>query len=115
VLRVVYGNTSFLFTGDAERAEEADILEAGYDISATVLKVGHHGSDTSTTYPFLREIMPEYAIISCGKDNQYGHPHSNTLSRLRDADVTVLRTDELGTITCYSDGENIDFEFEKAS
>ena len=64
VLKVIYGATSFLFTGDAERSAETDILEAGYDLSATVLKIGHHGSDTSTTYPFLREIMPQYAVIS---------------------------------------------------
>ena len=67
VMKVIYGETSFLFTGDATRIVEADILDAGYDLSATVLKVGHHGSDTSTSYPFLREIMPKYAIISVGK------------------------------------------------
>ena len=71
VLKLTYGETSFLFTGDAERDEEQDILNAGYDLSATVLKVGHHGSDTSTTYPFLREIMPQYAVISCGAGNSY--------------------------------------------
>lgn len=112
-LRITYGETSFLFTGDAERIEEADILEAGYDISATVLNVGHHGSDTSTTYPFLREVMPEYAVISCGKNNSYGHPHENTLSRLRDADTTVFRTDMQGTITCTSDGESVNFAVER--
>ena len=113
VLRVTYCATSFLFAGDAERAEEADILNAGYDISATVLKVGHHGSDTSTTYPFLRAIMPQYAVISCGKDNPYGHPHEGTLSRLRDADVTVYRTDMQETITCTSDGNSVSFTVEK--
>jgi competence protein ComEC len=113
VLKIVYGETSFLFAGDAERPEEAGILEAGYDISATVLKVGHHGSDTSTTYPFLREIMPEYAIISCGKGNSYGHPHENTLSRLRDADVTLYRTDIQGTVICVSDGETVVFTVER--
>jgi competence protein ComEC len=113
VLRITYGATSFLFTGDAERAEESDILDAGYDISATVLKVGHHGSDTATTYPFLREVMPEYAVISCGTGNSYGHPHEGTLSRLRDADVTVYRTDIQGTITCASDGETVRFAVQK--
>jgi len=78
-----------------------------------VLKVGHHGSDTSTTYPFLREIMPQYAVISCGTDNPYGHPHENTLSRLRDADVTVYRTDLQGTITCTSDGKSVSFSVER--
>ena len=113
VLRITYGETIFLFTGDAERVEEADILETGYDLSATVLKAGHHGSDTSTTYPFLREIMPQYAVISCGKDNPYGHPHENPLSRLRDADVTVYRTDMQGTVTCTSDGKSVSFTVER--
>lgn len=109
VLKVTYGETSFLFTGDAERAEEQDILDAGYPLQSTVLKVGHHGSDSSTTYPFLREVMPEYGVISVGKDNSYGHPTEDTLSRLRDADVTVYRTDELGHIVCVSDGKNVEF------
>ncbi|MCL2163560.1 MAG: MBL fold metallo-hydrolase [Oscillospiraceae bacterium] len=113
VLRIVYGATSFLFTGDCERPVEQDILDAGYDLSATVLKVGHHGSDTSTTYPFLREIMPQYAVISCGVDNPYGHPDENTMSRLRDADVIVYRTDMQGTITCISDGETVSITTEK--
>ena len=113
VIKIAYGETSFLFTGDAERPEEQDILEAGYDISATVLKVGHHGSDTSTTYPFLREIMPQYAVISCGEGNSYGHPHEDTLSRLRDADVVLFRTDMQGTITCTSDGDTVTFITER--
>ncbi len=113
VLRIVYGKTSFLFTGDAEREEEQDILAAGYELDSTVLKVGHHGSENSTTYPFLREIMPEYAVISVGKGNSYGHPTEEALSRLRDAGVRVLRTDENGLITCSSDGENVYFIIEK--
>jgi competence protein ComEC len=113
VLKIVYGETSFLFTGDAGRAAEADILAAGYDLRSTVLKVGHHGSETSTTYPFLREIMPQYAVISVGKDNAYGHPDENTLSRLRDADVIPLRTDLQGTVTCTSDGESVSVRVEK--
>ncbi|MDD6564827.1 MAG: hypothetical protein PUF08_07080 [Clostridiales bacterium] len=72
VMKIIYGDTSFLFTGDAEHEEEQEILNAGYDLSATVLKVGHHGSKNSTTYPFLREIMPQYTVISVG-DNSYGH------------------------------------------
>ena len=113
VMKVVYGKTSFLFTGDAERTAEADILDAGYDLSATVLKVGHHGSDTSTSYPFLREIMPEYAVIQVGKGNSYGHPTEDTLSKLRDADVKVYRNDLQGTIICTSDGETVSFSTEK--
>ena len=106
VMKIIYGETSFLFTGDAEREEEQEILDAGYDLSATVLKVGHHGSKNSTTYPFLREIMPKYAIISVG-DNSYGHPTEDVLSRLRDADVKVYRTDMQGDIVVESDGKTV--------
>lgn len=113
VLMVDYGETSFLFTGDMERTAEADLIEAGYDLSATVLKVGHHGSDTSTSYPFLREVMPQYAVISVGAGNSYGHPTEAALSRLRDADVTVYRTDLQGTVICESDGERVAFSTER--
>ena len=113
VLKVTYGETSFLFTGDAERTAEADILDAGYNLSSTVLKVGHHGSDTSTSYPFLKEIMPKYAVIQVGKDNSYGHPTEDILSRLRDADVKVYRNDLQGDIICSSDGEDVSFTTKK--
>jgi competence protein ComEC len=113
ILKIYYGGTSFLFKGDAERESEIDMVEAGLNLSATVLKVSHHGSDTSTTYPFLREVMPEIAIISCGANNQYGHPHENTLSRLRDADVTVFRTDMQGDIIVRSDGANVSVSTER--
>lgn len=113
VLRVDYGQTSFLFCGDAEREAEQALLNANANLSATVLKVGHHGSDTSTTYPFLREIMPEYAVISVGKDNSYGHPTEDTLSRLRDADVKLFRTDLQGDIYCTSDGKTVTFSVSK--
>lgn len=115
ILRVCYGDTSFLFTGDAEREAEQAVLNAGYDISSTVLKVGHHGSANSTTYPFLREIMPQAAIISVGEDNTYGHPTEEALSRLRDADVKVYRTDLQGDIIVKSDGKTISVEVEKNS
>ena len=113
VLMVVYGETKFLFAGDAEREAEQAILNSGMDLAATVLKVGHHGSDTSTTYPFLREIMPEYAVISVGNGNSYGHPTEATLSRLRDADVKVYRTDMQGDIKCVSDGKKVSFSVSK--
>ncbi|MDR0434872.1 MAG: MBL fold metallo-hydrolase, partial [Gracilibacteraceae bacterium] len=113
VLKLTYGDVSFLFTGDCERDEEADILAAGFDLAATVLKVGHHGSSTSTSYPFLREITPRYAVISCGENNSYGHPHEETLSKLRDADVTLYRTDMQGTITAFSDGKTVSFSPER--
>lgn len=104
VLRLVCGETALLFTGDAEREEEQDLLTAGCDLSATLLKVGHHGSDSSTSYPFLREVMPRYAVLSVGADNPYGHPDENTLSRLRDAGVQVFRIDLQGDITVTGDG-----------
>lgn len=113
VLRMVYGDTSFLFTGDAEREEEADILEAGNTLRSTVLKVGHHGSDTSSSYPFLREVAPEYAVISVGKDNSYGHPSDAVLSRFRDLGTTVYRTDLSGDVICTSDGQSVFFETNK--
>lgn len=109
VIKLTYGDTSFLFTGDAETDEENDIINAGYDISADVLKVGHHGSDTSTGYLWLREIMPKYAVISVSKGNSYGHPTETVLSRLRDADVKLYRTDLQGDIVAVSDGNNITF------
>ena len=113
VLRIDYGQTSFLFTGDAERAAEQALLNSGANLGATVLKVGHHGSDTSTTYPFLREIMPTYAVVSVGKGNVYGHPTADTLSRLRDADVKTYRTDLQGDIYCTSDGKKVTFRVTK--
>ena len=75
ILKVEHGDHSFLFTGDAEVAAEKDILEYGFDVSADVLKVGHHGSDTSTSYHWLREVAPTYAVIQVGEGNTYGHPH----------------------------------------
>lgn len=113
VLRIDYSETAFLFTGDAEREAEQNILNSGVNLSATVLKVGHHGSDTSTTYPFLREIMPKYAVISVGTGNTYGHPTEEALSRLRDADVKVYRTDLQGDIKCTSDGKTVSFTVTK--
>ncbi len=113
VLRIVYGNTAFLFTGDAEREEEQDILDAGFSLQSTVLKVGHHGSDSSSGYPFLRAVMPRYSVISVGTGNSYGHPAEGTLSRLRDAGTTVYRTDLQGQIHCVSDGTNVYFDVER--
>lgn len=114
VMKVIYGETSFLFTGDAEREEEQDILSLNFDLSATVLKVGHHGSSSSTSYPFLREIMPKYAVISVGS-NSYGHPTEETLSKLRDAGAIIYRTDLQGDIIAKSDGNNVTFITQKNS
>ena len=109
VLRMDYGETSFLFTGDAEKeAEERMLQRNGREaLQADVLKVGHHGSSTSTSAEFLEAVSPSYGVISCGKDNTYGHPHQSTLDRLSAAGVQVLRTDEMGTVILQSDKEQI--------
>ena len=113
VLRIQYGDTSFLLTGDAEYEEETAILNSGQGIQSTVLKVAHHGSAYSTGYRFLREVAPQYAVISVGNDNKYGHPIEAVLSRLRDADVKTYRTDMQGDIICRSDGKTVSFSVEK--
>ena len=107
VVKVVYGETSYLFTGDAEEFSENLITD---DVNADVLKVGHHGSSTSTSTEFLKKVSPASAVISCGKDNSYGHPHSETLQKLADMGTAVYRTDELGTIVSVSDGKTINFD-----
>ena len=104
VIKVVYGDTSFLFTGDAE--EYAESLITG-DVDSDVLKVGHHGSSTSTGEAFLERVSPSYAVISCGFDNSYGHPHTETIEKL--GGIPVFRTDEMGTIVATSDGSEISF------
>ena len=115
VLRIVYGSTSFLFTGDMEALVESDLLDAGATLGSTLLKVGHHGSDTSTSYRFLREVAPTYAVISVGSDNKYGHPTDTVLSRLRDADVTLYRTDLQGDVICKSNGTALTFTTQRNS
>lgn len=115
VVRIVYGNTSFLFTGDAEWDAEHDMVDSGYELSADLLKVGHHGSDSSSSYVFLREVMPTYAVISVGEDNTYGHPTEDVLSRLRDAGTEIYRTDLHGDIICRSDGRNLHFSTERVT
>ena len=107
--------TSYLFTGDAETISENEMLENGIDLSADVIKVGHHGSKSSTSQTFLSAVNPKYAIISCGVDNDYGHPKSIIMERLKKNNVTVYRTDESGTITLTSDGKNISFDKEPGS
>ena len=106
VLRIDYGSTSFLLTGDMEKTAETDLVNSGANLRADVLQVGHHGSSTSPSYLFLNAVLPEMGIISCGVNNKYGHPHEETLSILRDAGVDVYRTDLQGTITIGSDGQN---------
>lgn len=107
ILKLTYKDNSFLFTGDAEVVNENQLSG---DISADVLKVGHHGSDTSSSKKFLKEVNPKLAIISVGKDNNYGHPDDKVLERLNKLNITTLRTDLIGTIIIKSDGVNITYE-----
>ena len=109
VCKLTYGQTSFLFGGDIEWEAEHDLAESGVNLRADVLKVSHHGSDTSSSYLYLRSVMPTYAIISVGAKNSYGHPSESVMSRLEDAGVIVMRTDQLGTIVCTSDGTELGF------
>lgn len=112
VLRIDYGSTSYLLTGDMEKTAESDLVASGANLKADVLQVGHHGSSTSTGYAFLNDVLPEMGIISCGANNKYGHPHEETLSILRDAGVDLYRTDLMGTIIVSSDGQNYTVGYE---
>ncbi len=107
VLRLTYGSTSYLFTGDAEKAAENDILEAGENVDSDVLKVGHHGSSTSTGEDFLEAVSPDICIIQCGEGNKYGHPHAETIDAIEEYGAKWYSSDRYGNITVYSDGENI--------
>ena len=110
-IRLSYGDTAFVMCGDAEQEAEQDIVDSGRLLSADVLKVGHHGSSTSTSDPFLDAVSPSYAVIQCGKGNSYGHPHRETMEKLEKRGIEVLRNDELGTITAKSDGQSISWEY----
>ncbi len=107
VIRLNYGDTSFLFTGDAESKEEKDIIAANEDLDCDVLSVGHHGSASSTSWDFLEAILPEYAVISCGVNNSYGHPDPDTVEKLESIEAQIFRTDLQGNIIAVSDGETI--------
>ena len=113
VLRVTYGDTAFLFTGDGEEAEEQTILASGRTVKSTVLKVGHHGSTFATTAAFLQAVDPDYAVIPAGAGNDNGHPAPALLRRLKEAGVQVYRTDMQGTVVCTSDGEHVYFTTER--
>lgn len=115
VVKLAFGNNSFMFTGDAEEASEKEILDKGFDVTADLLKVGHHGSYSSTTDSFLSAVNPKYAVVMVGKDNSYGHPHKTTMEKLKTKGIKVYRTDELGTIIATSDGNNITFNTKEGS
>ena len=106
-IKLTNGNNSFIFTGDAESTSEKAMCESGIDLSCDVLVPGHHGSATATSWDFLQATVPEYAVISCGKDNQYGHPDKDVMDKLESMDIQVYRTDKQGTIVAVSDGTTI--------
>ena len=115
VLKVSYGDSDFLFTGDSEVGPENDMIDywgQNFNWEMEVLKVGHHGSDTSSGYRFVYEVSPTYGVISVGEDNDYGHPHEEPLSRLKDAGLLIFRTDYLGHVIAQTDGKEISFTWE---
>ena len=110
VFTATYKDSKVLFTGDATTKIEDQILEAGFSDKIDVLKVAHHGSTTSSSEEFLKRISPEYAVISCGTDNSYGHPHDEILNLLNNYEIDVFRTDKSGTIVYYGDGNRMNIE-----
>lgn len=113
VCRIDYGEVSFLFNGDAEKSMEDNILRSGADVDADVMTMGHHGSSTSSSKAYFNAVSPEYAAISCGKDNEYGHPHKETITKLKNSGTTYRRTDVNGTITFTTDGTAIEMSTER--
>jgi len=115
VIKVTFGSNSFLFTGDAEEVSEKEMLAKGYDLKADVLKIGHHGSYSSTSQEFLNKVSPKYAVVSVGVDNSYGHPNKESMDRLKAKDIPTYRTDQSGTIIATSDGKDITFNAKPGS
>lgn len=113
VIMLTCGEVSFLLSGDAEALSEKEILASGAAVKADVLKVGHHGSNSSTSAAFLKAVGPRYAVISVGAENDYGHPHQVTLDRLKKQGVEVIRTDQQGTVLFTTDGKELSFTTEK--
>lgn len=114
-VKIEHGNNSFIITGDAEHEEEADILNSGIDLDCNVLVLGHHGSANATTWKFLQQTVPEYAVISCGSGNPYGHPHAETMEKLEAMGIGIFRTDTQGTIIAVSNGAEITWNVEPAA
>ena len=108
ITRLIFGENSFLFTGDAFKSVESELIEQGVYLDSDVLKVGHHGSKTSTSQEFVKEVSPEIAIIQCGRNNRYGHPYPETLATLEKFDIKILRTDVDGDIKIISNGKDLD-------
>lgn len=110
VVKVSYGGISFLITGDLQAAAEQELVAAKTDIESAVLKVGHHGSNSSTTTEFLARVKQSYAIISVGKDNDFGHPSQEVVKRLQDFNTRIFRTDIDGAIIFAVDGKKLSVE-----
>lgn len=113
VTRVDCGEISFMLTGDAEKESEEEMIAAKAQLKADVLKCGHHGSINACTPEFLSAVEPSYAIISCGENNDYGHPHQETLQKLEETGCEILRTDTMGTIVASTDGKELTFSTDK--
>ena len=113
VIKLTYKNTSFLFTGDAEKDVEQELLNSKTDVTANVIKLGHHGSNTASTEEYQKAVRPQLAIITCGKDNSYGHPHKETINTLEKLKIKYKRADEFGTIVVGSDGESLTVHTER--
>jgi competence protein ComEC len=113
VVRIVYGDSSFLFTGDIVQDTEQALIEGGAELGSTVLKVPHHGSAGSSSYQFLYEVNPRYSVISVEDGNQYGHPTEEALSKYHDLGTTLYRTDLHGDVTMVSDGSEITITTQK--
>lgn len=115
IMKLTYGETKLMFTGDAEELAEKQVLEkyTSSELKSDVLKFGHHGSSTSSSEEFLNAVSPTYGVISCGLDNKYGHPHKETLEKIKNHNIETYRTDTQGQIQLTSDGKNIVFKTKK--
>lgn len=114
-IRVVYGDTSYVFAGDADAISEEEMCKNGLDLSADVLKLNHHGSSYSNNKDFIDAVSPSDVVISVGADNSYGHPHKEVLADMKERGINVYRTDVMGTIVIISDGKHITIQSISAS
>lgn len=111
-IKLTYGESDFIFTGDADHRSEKAMIASGIDLDCEVLSVGHHGSATATSEDFLLQTLPEYAVISCGEGNSYGHPHEEVMDLLEAMNVDLFRSDKQGTVVAATDGEKITWSSE---
>lgn len=112
MMKLTYGENTFMFTGDAEKEEELEVISTGANLDCDVLKVGHHGSNTSSCKQLLAAVSPELCIIQVGENNDYGHPHKEPLNRIKKFTEDIYRNDICGDIVVYSDGINLEVEYE---